>query len=234
MSAVMATSGGGGLQPFRLLGLPQEIQDKVYEHYFEGAPYAMLRRFHPSRISLQLERTCRKICQDVRRVRKTVLPRILEVSLMEISKMSNAPIFIRNHIEELRVLLFSYALGKPDLDSTILDLSRIIRTSFPSVKVVRISQEGGGVHSFEEHFYGLDSTVGVADCLLSDINTNDRTFLHNRAVKSLKTQLQKRWGSDYCIQVHKSLKIPCPRSWKDPRYIYKVYSRFATSWHPLN
>ncbi|KAK5088250.1 hypothetical protein LTR05_002467 [Lithohypha guttulata] len=66
--------------PFRLLNLPQEIQDKIYEKYFEGVKlvYPLVKSTVPS---LHIEQTCKKVNRDARNVRERVWPRKLEVNI---------------------------------------------------------------------------------------------------------------------------------------------------------
>lgn len=66
--------------PFRLLNLPQEIQDKIYEKYFEGVKlvYPLVKSTVPS---LHIEQTCKKVNRDARNIRERVWPRKLEVNI---------------------------------------------------------------------------------------------------------------------------------------------------------
>lgn len=79
------------IQPFRLLDLPQELQDKMYEKYFEDAPRAMFRHGYPKKVSLQLERVSHKVCTDTRRIKSRVWPRVLEINAEEYSEALGSP-----------------------------------------------------------------------------------------------------------------------------------------------
>ena len=64
---------------FRLFDLPQEIQDKIYSHYFEIAEirYDIQKRQFLNLPCLAIERSCRKLWHDCHPIRQRIWPRRL-------------------------------------------------------------------------------------------------------------------------------------------------------------
>ena len=67
------------MAPFRLLDLPQELQDKIYKHYFESTRLVLPVR-EGNVASLAVEQACRKVNQDVRSIREETWPTDLYVN----------------------------------------------------------------------------------------------------------------------------------------------------------
>lgn len=94
--------------PFRLLDLPQEVQDKVYEKYFEDTP-ALIPNRNTKLTSLNVDLTSRKVMQDARRARDKVWPNLLEgaaasfLDLMARSKNQPDYRWLKNHIREIKI-----------------------------------------------------------------------------------------------------------------------------------
>lgn len=65
-------------RPFRLLDLPQELQDNVYHKYLEGVHVIMLPA--ADRVpSLAIENTCKKVQKDMRRIRNFNKPTMIVI-----------------------------------------------------------------------------------------------------------------------------------------------------------
>lgn len=106
------------LEPFRLLDLPQEIQNQIFTKYYEGVElilqrierrdtilFSQLIKFHPLP-SLALELTSRKVFADSRKVRQVAWPRKLTLVnllgikfwILQLAEHSKYK-WLRNHIE---------------------------------------------------------------------------------------------------------------------------------------
>lgn len=73
--------------PFRLLDLPQEIQDKIYAEYLHIAEFKFdaSRKSFTGQPSLAIERTCRKTFKDCRLVRYRTWPKTLVIHYKDLS-----------------------------------------------------------------------------------------------------------------------------------------------------
>ncbi|KAJ9654076.1 hypothetical protein H2198_006815 [Neophaeococcomyces mojaviensis] len=107
-------------QAFRLLDLPQEIQDNVYAKYYEGVWLVLQRVEWRSSIlfsakigfnplpDLRVEQTCRKVLTDSRRARRKVWPRKLVIDNLLGIKLWLTPLasdlkydWLRGHVETI-------------------------------------------------------------------------------------------------------------------------------------
>ncbi|KAK5957110.1 hypothetical protein OHC33_001479 [Knufia fluminis] len=117
-------------QPFRFLGLPQELRDKIYKEYFRSTRFAIIEkrpvdlkpvsswRYHfennhpnfPAVPSFALESTCKKVCHDARGIREKCWPTKLFVDVGNATPGLLTALFsterfkyLQNHIQHLTI-----------------------------------------------------------------------------------------------------------------------------------
>lgn len=191
---------------FPFLDLPQEIQERVYDKYFEDTP-AVIPSPNQEVTSLNIELTSRKVMHDARKARDKLWPRILEGSAESFFDMAGRPEpkkntqWLRNHIRGVKAKNQNFDPTEPNFGQPLDEVTTVwprIISSCPNLRYICIShlekQHDRHFHSNPEifvHRYSETSTYVI------------RFHLYDteKQLRNLSSVLESKFGEDYNLEV---------------------------------
>lgn len=196
-SAVMATTlSESADQPFRLLDLPQETQDKIYKAYLEceTIPLPPTNQLP----SLAIELVSRKVSSDVRKVREKTWPRSVRIEGYPKPARADSWDWVCNHAEEL--------IFMPSIKRLIQELSQDWSTflaAFAKVRTVVLYCDLGveALWNDGDHMLAMLGLIWIDEYL----DAPQLGVVQDLGIKKIADLLSVR-GSEYLVQFQGYMK----------------------------
>lgn len=200
MAAQNATDEQLQVKPFRLLDLPQEIQDKIYEAYHQGVKLTLPLQ-KGSLPSLNIEVVSRKVGHDAKKVRDAIWPRKIEVSAEGWLQLTTAERFVvgwlGTHIDSIDLR----SAGHDELFSVIIELPSFVMV-LPTVRFLKTT------HRSATHFFpSARNPASLVQELFSEAATYEEHIGSNMYASGLQrtaANFSKNFGDDWSVTTRRA------------------------------